>query len=71
MKIGSLVKFHNSLSIKRKSGIILEITTEDLPGQRFGRKQESSIVYTVYWNSNLISSHSAWELFSLEEHENR
>ena len=54
---GHLVKFHDSASKKRKTGIVVK--AEEPNG--FGKGWK----YTVLWNSGLMSIHSAWEIRSL------
>ena len=61
LKVGDLVRFHDSLSRKRKSGIIVEAFS----GFTDDRPQGQS--YTILWNSGKLSKHSRWELFKLED----
>ena len=60
---GYLVQFHDSNSKKRKAGIVVKAKEAKTYGG--GWK------YTVLWNSGLMSTHSAWELRSLDEGDRR
>ena len=61
LEVGDLVRFHDSLSRKLKSGIIIEVFsafTDDRP---------RGWSYTVLWNTGKLQKHTRWELFKLED----
>ena len=58
-RVGHLVRYHDTNSKKRTSGIVIEAKEAVVFGGGWS--------YTVLWNEGLVSPHSGWELFKLED----
>ena len=61
MKVGDMVKWHDSAAKKFRNGIIVEIKPflARFAGDRF--------IYHVLWGNGIICPHKAWELRIINE----
>ena len=52
MKVGELVKWHDTLSKKRTNGVVIKVIDE--------------ATYVVQWSSGLIQQCRSWQIFRLD-----
>jgi len=61
MKVGDMVKWHDSEAKKFRNGIIIEVKPLDMPSP------DARFIYHVLWGNGIVYPHKFWELRKIDE----